>query len=279
MERRTHLSNQVKRFEAPKIQSEPNESLSQTVKDLDIQKDFVVSDFEMFHFGKSRRPETPKVSAAGVLGSKITQKSSRFKVSELLKDSLSIAEEEENEIQRRVNAEIEKVKKAAFDDAFQLGKKQGYEEGYKSGEEKGFEKGSAESEAIHQLLMNFENASSELFKANEEFLVNLTYRMAKMLFLKELSTDRDYVIRLASALIERTGLRENIRLVISESDRELIQKIESKIQENGGKIRNFSIETSDEIMSGGCKVESDLNTIDGQIETQLEGLRDAVLGK
>ncbi len=95
--------------------------------------------------------------------------------------------------------------------------------------------------------------------------------------LKELGQDRDYLVRLCTELIEKTGLRDNLRLKVSPMDLETAEMLKAGIQQRLGEMRNLSVEPSADV-AGGCILESQWGAIDARLDTQLDGVLQALGG-
>lgn len=207
------------------------------------------------------------------------QKDSRFNLSHLVKSHLKVDEEERRAIEELVNERVA----ALAGEAKKIALKQGYEAGLKQGYQESFHKfqdeGRSRVERLESLVAEFENAKEDIFRVNERFLIDLIYQISKMLLLRELSTDREYILRLAEELIQRVGVRENVHIKISPNDVESIQMIKSGLEKNLGVLKNLQIETSSQIQQGGCLIETEWNALDASIETQLRGIYEALLGK
>jgi flagellar assembly protein FliH len=121
-------------------------------------------------------------------------------------------------------------------------------------------------------LLEFDSIKKELFVANEAYLVQLVYQVARQVLLKELGTDREYVKRLLVHVIEKLGARDHIRVKISKQDSENIEGIKEFLKAQIPDLRNIQIEGTDELALGGCKVETDLSRINASIENQLSSL-------
>ena len=85
----------------------------------------------------------------------------------------------------------------------------------------------------------------------------MTFQIAKTVVLKEFQTDRTYLTRLASALIERLDLSNNLSILIHPDDRDSISQMRSGITEQLDGVKYVHIEVSNTVHRGGCKVESD----------------------
>lgn len=207
------------------------------------------------------------------------QKDRRFSLNPLLRDPLSVEEEERRVIEERVRDRIETLKEDTKKQAFDVG----YQDGLKQGYEKAFQEFRAEGQTklakLETLIQEFESAKDEIYRANERVLVEMIYRIARMVMLKELSADKDYVARIARDLLERVGARENIRIRINPAEAATITSLKEELERSLGTLKNLNIETSNQVERGGCVVETEWNSIDASIETQLKGVYEALVGR
>jgi len=184
---------------------------------------------------------------------------SHFSINPLLRDPLAVEHEELRVIEARVNEQVESMREDASTKGFQ-------------------EEGASRIQSLEGLIKEFEGLKKDMHKANEHFLMEMTFRIAKMVMLKELSTDKDYLLRLSHELIERVGLKENITVRVSLQDQQTIEMLKAELPKTMGELKNLQIETSDQIPSGGCTVETQWNAIDASIDTQLKGIYEALMG-
>lgn len=207
-----------------------------------------------------------------------TRKDERFALNPMSKQRLSIEEEERRVIQERV----EKAVADATVTAVAAAERAGYEDGLNRGRDEAYAEYSQKCEPrlvrIAMMVEEFEKAKVEIFKANEKLLVDMIFRIARMLLLKELEQDRDYVTRLARALIDRYGVRDNIRIKLNDRDLAEMGKLRKNLEESFGTLNNLRIEPTDQVESGGLLLETDLNAIDAGVDQQLEGIRNALKG-
>jgi flagellar assembly protein FliH len=203
---------------------------------------------------------------------------SHFSINPLLRDPLAVEHEELRVIEARVTEQVESIR----EDASTKGTAQGYEAGLKKGYDEAFskfqEEGASRIQSLEGFIKEFEGLKKDMHKANEHFLMEMTFRIAKMVMLKELSTDKDYLLRLSHELIERVGLKDNITVRVSLQDQQTIEMLKTELPKTMGELKNLQIETSDQIPSGGCTVETQWNAIDASIDTQLKGIYEALMG-
>jgi flagellar biosynthesis/type III secretory pathway protein FliH len=100
-----------------------------------------------------------------------------------------------------------------------------------------------------------------------------------MVMLKDLSADREYLLRLTRELVERVGVKDNIRIRLNQNDMESMRLVRENLESTVGTMKNLHIEESREVETGGCIVETEWNAIDASIETQLQGIHRALVGE
>jgi len=267
------------------VKNEPKAADEVRVMKLETPTEPVVN---QFNFGKITRPgagsyEATKarygsLAATDEGGAERAQKDKRFSTSPLLRDPLSIEEEEKRVIEERVRFQIE----ALSEEAKKQGHASGYEEGLKQGHEVAFSQfqveGAERITRLQSLLQSIETSKIELLKANESFLMELIFRISKMVLLKEISTDKTYLSRLVREAVEKTGVKEFIHIKINPGDAESIEMLKASLETGASPYRSFTIETSPEVALGGCRIETEWNAIDASLDTQLSAIHDAIVG-
>ena len=171
-----------------------------------------------------------------------------------------------------VEARVQALKEAAYQEGFE----QGRLEGKKTSEEEFQSEMNPRLEQFNQLLQSFDEIKKDLYTANENFLVQLIFQMGRQVLLKELSTDADYIKRLASQLIDKVGAKENIRIKVSAKDQENIEQLREMLKIQYPDLKNVQIEVSDDVVLGGCKIETDLSRLNASVETQFNAIGNAL---
>jgi flagellar biosynthesis/type III secretory pathway protein FliH len=273
--------DKFRRFENEKIESAVHDF---QVADPNIQKGFTVKNFDLpriRHAGEGDYEFTrEKFGINAAHDPKAVQmppKDSRFKINMVSRKSLSIEEEERRYIEVRVQEELKSVTDQARAKAEKEGFEQGVQKGYDACHKKFQEEGSERLIRFDKVLDAIENATIQIFKTNEDFLIELIYRISKMLILKELSVDRQYVVRLVSEVIQKVALHENIRIRINQSDMESVKYIKEGLEKTLGKLKNVNIETSEEVKMGGVLVDTEWSAIDATLERQIQGVYQSLL--
>ncbi len=208
-----------------------------------------------------------------------TQKDSRFAINPLLREPLAVEEEERRVIEERVRDRITAVSEDVRRQASEVGFQEGYKKGYDEAFAKFREDGRQSLENFQVFLAGCENAKRDIFKANERYLVELVYRVSKMVLMRELQADKQYVTRLTQELVERVGARENIRIKLNPADLEVAAQLRQDLEMSLGTLKNVNVEASAQVEGGGCIVETQWNAIDASIETQLKNIHDSLTGE
>lgn len=202
----------------------------------------------------------------------------KFSVHALLREPLHVEQEERRAIEARVQATVAELAQKAKDEAAQVG----YRDGLAKGHEEAFVQFKQEAEArmkrFETLMAELETAREEILRANEKFLIHLVLRISRMIVLRELKTDATYIQRLAMDLIERVGVRENIKLRISPEDSETLEMIKSGIEKSLGSMKNLSVEVDSKVPQGGCSIETQWNAVDATIDLALDGIAQSLVG-
>jgi flagellar biosynthesis/type III secretory pathway protein FliH len=205
------------------------------------------------------------------------QKDKRFNLSPLLRGPLSVEEEEKRALDERVRSRVAALAKEARDQARTDGYTEGLQKGYQEAFDKFRQEGVERLSKLDELLTGFEAAKVDVFRANERFLLELIFRISRMVLLKELSADKNYLLRLIRELIDRVGVRENITIRINPEELKTLSMLEKDIADNIGTLKNISIEGSKQVATSGCIVETEWNAIDATVETQLKGIYEALI--
>jgi flagellar assembly protein FliH len=269
-----------------KVNTEVKDVKEVKILKLDQDATPVVKDFQFNQLQSPNRGNYQKVKTKyGPLASTDQeresrgQKDRRFSINPLLKTPLSIEQEERRVIDEKVRAQLTAVTEEAKAQAMKLGFQEGFKKGYEDAFKKTQIEGTQSLKKFDQLLAELEGAKADIYRANERFLVEIMYRVARMVLLRELKTDKEYLLRLIKELIQRVGVRDHIVVRISPEDAESIAKLKENVEKIVGGLNNFNIEVSSQVKQGGCRIETEWNAIETHIDQQLEGIHEALVGK
>lgn len=221
------------------------------------------------------QPQSPRRAGAGAPGAAAAENDA-FNLNPLIRSGSRQEEERrliEQEVSQRVEALSQQVRAQAAEQGYRDGLAKGHEEAYLEAKQELGEK----VRRLEELLQSFESAKISVFAANERFLMELVFRIGKLVLLRELKTDSDFVLRLAREVVEHLGARDQIRLKLNPEDIALGESVRQGLQQTLGTLRNFAIDASAEVALGGCAVETEWGSVDASVETRLQAIYDALV--
>ena len=200
-----------------------------------------------------------------------------------------VAREEERNVKPLTAADLNEIREAAREDGFNEGREQGYQaglaEGREQGHKEGLETGTAEGreqgekqgyadtrKEMDTRLDRLEHLLGELVlpirrheDEIESALVNLTTVLARAVVFRELTLDSSQirtVVRRALEALPSTA--ENLRIHVHPDDGELVREVTARLETQA------SIIEDDEILPGGCKVETRHSLVDFTVEKRFQ---------
>ncbi len=220
----------------------------------------------------AKRPTRPSTPIAD-----LGRKDRRFQVDPVLRDLVSADDETNREVEIRVREKLDATREAAERE----GKESGYEEGHARGRAEAkasFETASAEKlERLDALIAGIEGVKAEIFQANERFLVELVYRIAGSVLQREIVIDREYMGRVVRSVVEKVGVKEQLKLIASTAQIETLYAILPELEKKHTGLKNVTVEASSQLGDADVVIETDWNRIDATLATQLGSLHEVVL--
>lgn len=210
------------------------------------------------------------VSQAGI------RKAEHFRLDKNVAGQLGIEEKERQAAEERIQKEIEKRWETLKEKAEVEGYTKGLEEGKKEAYQAEAPRIQERIAKIEHLLQEFDQARERIFLANEAFLMDIISQVARMVILREVEVDKEYLHRVVIALIQQLGTREDMKIWISEPDFQNLEELKRAIEKEFGKLSNTTIEASSGIPVGGCKIETRFGVVDASVQTQIENVMKAL---
>ncbi len=180
------------------------------------------------------------------------------------------AEAQAKEIISQAREDAKKIKLEAKDllSQVQAEMEKSKQEGMEIGKQEGLQN-------ALEMLVRVKELRTKLFSDNEREIVKLVFEIAKKVIGREF-TENDKailnVIRLA--LTDAVGDKIIVRLnsedygKVKKNEKELLSALDSSVV--------LSFREDDEVKPGGCIVDTDIGTIDAQLETQLNAIKKAL---
>jgi len=156
-------------------------------------------------------------------------------------------------------------------------RKDAQDEGYQDG----LKLAAAETTTIHkhlqQLIHFFEYPLKSLNEEVEQQLSHVAVILAQQLVKRELKIEPEQIINLTRDLVELLpGNARGIRIFLHPEDASLVRN--ALLTEDDSDAQSWKLIEDPTITQGGCKIKSDLSSINATLESQLSALAESVLG-
>ena len=207
------------------------------------------------------------------------KKSSDFKISSLIADQVGI-----NEIQRQsIDKEIEERALARVAEIQERAYKEAYDLGLIEGTEKAFQLRRAELEErvkdINSLLLLFQDIKKRLLIENEQALVKLATAIASKIAMKEIQDQEDTILTLLRTVTNELQAEDTIHVTMSDEDLFFLESLREKTDHQLDLMDRLKVQSSSEIASGGCLVETNNGSIDARVKNRVDRAWDAIVSR
>lgn len=188
---------------------------------------------------------------------------------------LDKAQEEAVEILAQAQKEKERIRQEAFDQGYQEGYETGYREGYQAGEAKAQELIRKKAQLVAQLQELHRN----LYKEAEEHMVQLALEIAQKILRKQVEMDPQVVLEVAKATLQEAHAGETYFLYVNPQDLKRAAKGKDDLYSQIPPGATLQIIADPDVSPGGCRVETEVGSTDGTLESQLAQLAEKLKAK
>jgi flagellar assembly protein FliH len=231
-----------------------------------------VRPFEVRVLGMENRPTYRSIKSNFTVD-KNSPKDSRFILSEMVQNSLSLEAEEERRFRERVQSEVERLRA----DVTREARAEGFEAGHKEGLKKAYEEErsrlAALIEGLAHAIEGIAKAKASLSKDYELRLVQLAFKMASVVVDHQVNTHPELVAHSVRAILDKIGQDEDVRIRLSAEDHGVIQQVQEEIKKVSHRGR-ISFDLDYGLARGDCVVESMSGEIASFIEEKLAKLKE-----
>jgi flagellar assembly protein FliH len=148
-------------------------------------------------------------------------------------------------------------------------KSEGYEEGYETGKQESENVFLPILNSIEELIKNFEIEKESQLKNYTEDIKSIIIAVAKKIIKQELSTDNKIIINNINSVIEKISECKLLKIFVNPNDIQLLQQYKKNIESQLPGLKKLTIYPEENIMSGGCKIETEFGSFDASIEQQI----------
>lgn len=125
-------------------------------------------------------------------------------------------------------------------------------------------------------LLRAKMQAAELMKGMEAELISLALKISAKIIGRDLERDPLVVAEIAATAIETARASKAMILRVNPKDGATLRKAKPQLMELIGRSVEVSIRDDAEIEPGGCIVQTEFGTIDGQIKTQYQMLENVL---
>ena len=206
-----------------------------------------------------------------------------------------IIKEAKDEASRIINAakknaqyEISESRKKGYEEGYnagmEMGREKGYEEGYETGniviKEELHKEANSKIKEINDMIIAIENEKQNIILKYENEIETLPIEIAEKIIRQKIDLKDYSVTRIIENVIKEFKNVDWVKIYISDKDDNNKIQADRMLIEELQKISNdVKIETSKELSSASCIVETPDSIIYASIDTQLNNLKEILLNK
>lgn len=156
-----------------------------------------------------------------------------------------------------------------------------YEQGKREAKQGNLESEQALRKGLQQTLEAFTHACAEIDSLHQDLLeqsrgdmINLVIALSKKIIGRELTTGRDVIVNTLRNAIALAMKHNEYDIWLNPEDLSIVEELVPELISSVQQLKHITLKTDPEITRGGCRLDSDICTVDATIEAQLETARD-----
>jgi flagellar assembly protein FliH len=198
--------------------------------------------------------------------------SPQFTLSQMVSDQTGLSELEKKSFQEKVEAGVLQTLKEVEEKAYA----QAYALGMADGEKKAFSESNLEIKTALEKLVHLgeelAHIKTDLIIKNEAHILQTIFFIAKSLAMREIAADETAIVQVVKRAIENAQSEEEVTIKLNPLDQAFLEKVKSEPGHLFEKIQKVKLEVNENIMRGGCLVETNYGLIDATIEQRVSKL-------
>lgn len=187
-------------------------------------------------------------------------------IARLRRDALNDKIEEEALLQ------LKSVQEKAYREAYELGLTEGRDQAFQAQNQILDQK----VKDLDSILALFNDLKSRLVADHEVHLIDMVYRLASRIAMREIKKDPDSILPVISKIVADAQSDEQVTIHLSKSDFEFVEEVRVKTGKAADELRRVKLEVQDNITPGGCYLESNYGSIDATVEMRVQRAWDAL---
>lgn len=119
--------------------------------------------------------------------------------------------------------------------------------------------------------------AGQMLQDSEKEIIELALRVAERIIGADLQRDPDVLLQICTNAIQTTRAQKALTLRVHPEDGKILREKRPRLIEMIGRSLDLAVRDDADIARGGCVIQTEYGTIDGQIRTQFEMLRNVLL--
>lgn len=149
----------------------------------------------------------------------------------------------------------------------------GFDEGEKAGAAAAAQQGEGVLRQLAQALQDVVAARTDMIRRTERQMVELALTLARRVVHREISADQNVVLGMARAAIEKLGEDTHITVRLNPEDFQAVGG--DNMPQLGTSV---TVKADAKVERGGCRIESELGSLDAGADAQIQELGRGLLG-
>ena len=125
-------------------------------------------------------------------------------------------------------------------------------------------------EAFTRACADVDNLHEELLEQSRGDMINLVIALSRKIIGRELATGRDVIADTLKKAIELAMKNDAYDIWLNPDDLAVVEKMVPDLIASVQQLNHIILKTDPEILRGGCRLDSDICTVDATIDAQLE---------
>ncbi len=136
----------------------------------------------------------------------------------------------------------------------------------------GFQEG---LDRLNQHILKIEKEHKALQTELQKKLLPIALQAAKKILGEELKLHPDRIVEIVAQVLKPILHHRHVKIFVNHDDLEILEKNKPKLKNLFEGVETFSIEERDDILPGGCIIETEAGIINAQLENQWRSLETA----
>lgn len=118
---------------------------------------------------------------------------------------------------------------------------------------------------------------TEVLQNAEREIIALACKLAEKIIGRDLERDPELVVEMCANAIENVRMAQQVVVRVNPKDAQVLREHKRRMMELIGRVKEIAIKEDADVARYGCIIETDSGTIDAQLPTQLEMLRNVLI--